>query len=327
MVGSIIPWKGKQKGGEGTQGHGISKQLEDTTRTEEGMERGTGRLGRFNLSLLRGLGGLDSRKGQSRMSALEGRVVGKGLEGTSSHPLSPAVTPTWPMEGIRGMAALKKRRAESYAHLLHPTGTLSTKRGMMSPTTTAVTPSSGIPALVPPPSSGHGNGSVSTTPVSTPVTATPPGQTSSQAPVYDPESLDHPELQLGTRRTVIALPGMMSSIVQYARPEEVKRKLNAHFEERHPAAVDRGLTLSQVRGVKSRMIRVGRALDMEISTLAFAIVYLEKLILNGFIDKANRRVISGVCLILAFKVNEGNEKLLPELMHVCICGRGKGGVS
>ncbi|RKP12854.1 hypothetical protein BJ684DRAFT_4458, partial [Piptocephalis cylindrospora] len=75
------------------------------------------------------------------------------------------------------------------------------------------------------------------------------------------------------------------------------------------------LTLSQVRGVKSRMIRVGRALDMEISTLAFAIVYLEKLILSAFIDKANRRVISGVCLILAFKVNEGNEKLLPELMH------------
>ncbi|KNE68293.1 hypothetical protein AMAG_12960 [Allomyces macrogynus ATCC 38327] len=120
---------------------------------------------------------------------------------------------------------------------------------------------------------------------------------------YDPNYLDDPALTTGRHKTVMALPGMLGSILQYTRPEDVKQDLNARFRATHPD-VDPSLTLSQIRNLKRRLIKVAQIHDLEISSVAKAFVYFEKLVLNRIVQKPNRRLIGAICLLLATKVNE-----------------------
>ncbi|KAI9168107.1 hypothetical protein H9P43_007478 [Blastocladiella emersonii ATCC 22665] len=64
------------------------------------------------------------------------------------------------------------------------------------------------------------------------------------------------------------------------------------------------LTLSQIRNLKRRLVDVGMAHDLEISSLAKSFVYFEKLVLKRTAVKANRRLVGCICLLLATKVNE-----------------------
>lgn len=82
----------------------------------------------------------------------------------------------------------------------------------------------------------------------------------------------------------------MMSIIQYSRPLDLKRELNLHFKATH-ANVDSSLTLSMIRNLKGKLLEIGKRLDMEYSSIAFAYVYFEKLALKGFVGKANRRLI------------------------------------
>ncbi|KNE69591.1 hypothetical protein AMAG_14147 [Allomyces macrogynus ATCC 38327] len=120
---------------------------------------------------------------------------------------------------------------------------------------------------------------------------------------YDPNYLDDPALTTGRHKTVMALPGMLGSILQYTRPEDVKQDLNARFRATHPD-VDPSLTLSQIRNLKRRLIKVAQICDLEISSVAKAFVYFEKLVLKRIVQKPNRRLIGAICLLLATKVNE-----------------------
>ncbi|KAI8843199.1 hypothetical protein BJ741DRAFT_590257 [Chytriomyces cf. hyalinus JEL632] len=133
--------------------------------------------------------------------------------------------------------------------------------------------------------------------------------------VYNPLTLDDPELKTGKHRTVIKLPFFVSSIFLYSRPADIKRELNEHFRETHPS-VDSQLTLSQIRNLKTRMIEIGRAQDMELSSVALAFVYFEKLVIKNFATKANRRLIASVCLLLAAKVNDPKEVKYNDLLEV-----------
>ena len=47
-----------------------------------------------------------------------------------------------------------------------------------------------------------------------------------------------------------------------------------------------------------------RRLGIEISTVALAIVYFEKLVLKGIVSKPNRKLVMSVCFVLAYKFNE-----------------------
>ncbi|KAI9197401.1 uncharacterized protein BJ171DRAFT_223644 [Polychytrium aggregatum] len=120
---------------------------------------------------------------------------------------------------------------------------------------------------------------------------------------YLPLLLDNPEHRTGKNRTIITLPCFIGSIISYSRPSDIKRELNEHFRDTHPS-VDPSLTLTQIRKLKQRMVEIGKAVDLEVTTVAFAIVYLEKLILKTQVNKASRKLIAAVCLFLAIKVNE-----------------------
>jgi hypothetical protein len=69
------------------------------------------------------------------------------------------------------------------------------------------------------------------------------------------------------------------------------------------------LTLSKIRGVKQQALVAAVNANMEVSTVALACVYFERLCLDTRVDKSNRRLSLAACLLLAAKINEKNVRL------------------
>ncbi|CAG8521032.1 5387_t:CDS:10 [Acaulospora colombiana] len=120
---------------------------------------------------------------------------------------------------------------------------------------------------------------------------------------YDPTSLDNPELspndlhdfKSNKHRTVLSLSGLVGSLINHStRPSDLKRESNELFRKEHPY-VDPSLTLSQIRKIKAKLLTASRhdELDLELSTVAKAYAYFEKLILKNLVNKSNRRLIGG----------------------------------
>ncbi|KAI8907495.1 cyclin-like protein [Powellomyces hirtus] len=124
--------------------------------------------------------------------------------------------------------------------------------------------------------------------------------------LYHPFFLDDPELKTGKHRTVITLPCFVSSIIQYSKPSDIKKELNERFRDTHPT-VDPTLTLTQIRRLKDRLLRIGEMQDLELSSVACAYVYFEKLVLKNMVNKESRRLVAAACLLLAAKVNDPKE--------------------
>ena len=123
---------------------------------------------------------------------------------------------------------------------------------------------------------------------------------------YDPLKLDDPNLKTGRHRTIIALPSYISSIIEYARPSELKKELNELFRIQHPD-INETLTLSKIRNLKTSLLEVALAENLELSTVAKAYVYFEKLVFQNFVKKQNRKLIGAICLVLASKINDSKD--------------------
>ncbi|KAL7753386.1 hypothetical protein RI367_001161 [Sorochytrium milnesiophthora] len=120
---------------------------------------------------------------------------------------------------------------------------------------------------------------------------------------YNPNYLDDPELKTGKHRTVIALPCLMGSILQYTKPADLRKELNDQFRDAHPE-ISLTMSLSKIRNLKRRLLDIGLREDLEISSVAKSYVFLEKLILKGLVNKNNRKLMAAICLFLACKVNQ-----------------------
>jgi hypothetical protein len=66
------------------------------------------------------------------------------------------------------------------------------------------------------------------------------------------------------------------------------------------------LTLSKIRSIKQQALKAAVKARLEISTVALACVYFERLCLDCRVDKSNRRLSFAACLLLAAKINESN---------------------
>ncbi|KAI7888981.1 uncharacterized protein EV154DRAFT_516165 [Mucor mucedo] len=98
-------------------------------------------------------------------------------------------------------------------------------------------------------------------------------------------------------------PSSLGTLTNGMRPSDVKREMNEQFRQNHPQ-LSPEITLSKIRAIKLHLFEIGKGLDLEVSSVAHAYVYFEKLVVKNMVTKKNRKLLAACCLFLATKVNE-----------------------
>lgn len=125
--------------------------------------------------------------------------------------------------------------------------------------------------------------------------------------LYDPVSLDDPNMLYGSHRYVLQRSErtgpILSSIILYVNKRELKETLNEQFHERHEN-LPPSLTLSKIRNIKKEMLRFAMKIGIELSSVAIAFINFERLCLKSLVTKFNRKLSMAVSMLLAYKFNE-----------------------
>ncbi|KAI8638394.1 hypothetical protein BD408DRAFT_485570 [Parasitella parasitica] len=98
-----------------------------------------------------------------------------------------------------------------------------------------------------------------------------------------------------------------------------KQKLNDLFHQSHPGVQ---ISFTKIKSIKNHLLNIGKQIDLEISSVAHAFVYFEKLIQKQIVIKQNRKLLAACCLFLATKVNEPkglNFNILLEAISTELC--------
>lgn len=63
------------------------------------------------------------------------------------------------------------------------------------------------------------------------------------------------------------------------KPSELKRDMNEQFRLNHPE-IPPEITLSKIRAIKLHLLEIGKQVDLEVSSVAHAYVFFEKLVIK-----------------------------------------------
>uniref|UniRef100_A0A8C6RH31 CDK5 and Abl enzyme substrate 1 n=2 Tax=Nannospalax galili TaxID=1026970 RepID=A0A8C6RH31_NANGA len=123
---------------------------------------------------------------------------------------------------------------------------------------------------------------------------------------YDPNLLDDPQWPCGKHKRVLIFPSYMTTVIDYVKPSDLKKDMNETFKEKFPHIK---LTLSKIRSLKREMRKLAQEdCGFEEPTVAMAFVYFEKLALKGKLNKQNRKLCAGACVLLAAKIGSDLKK-------------------
>ncbi|KPP70690.1 CDK5 and ABL1 enzyme substrate 2-like [Scleropages formosus] len=122
---------------------------------------------------------------------------------------------------------------------------------------------------------------------------------------YDPNLLSDPQWPCGKHKRVLIFASYMTTVIEYVKPSDLKKDMNETFKEKFPHIK---LTLSKIRSLKREMRSVSEECGLQPVTVAMAFVYFEKLVLQGRLNKQNRKLVSAACVLLAAKISSDLKK-------------------
>ncbi|XP_053309661.1 CDK5 and ABL1 enzyme substrate 2 [Spea bombifrons] len=137
------------------------------------------------------------------------------------------------------------------------------------------------------------------------------GTGEAEAVEYNPNILDDPQWPCGKHKRVLIFASYMTTVIEYVKPSDLKKDMNETFKEKFPHVK---LTLSKIRSLKREIRNVAVECNLEPVTVAMSYVYFEKLVLQGKVNKQNRKLCAGACVLLAAKISSDFKK--PELKHL-----------
>ncbi|KAF8819293.1 cyclin dependent kinase binding protein [Cardiosporidium cionae] len=134
---------------------------------------------------------------------------------------------------------------------------------------------------------------------------------------YDPYYFNNPRYKQGKHHTVMKMPGYTISIIPFVKPKKLKEEINEQFREMNPW-ISSALTLSKIRNLKNDLFGLISQFPMlDISTVAAAWVYFERLVMKRIVHKLNRKLCAVACLVLSYKFNQDFESGILKELAAC----------
>ncbi|XP_019744018.1 CDK5 and ABL1 enzyme substrate 2-like [Hippocampus comes] len=186
----------------------------------------------------------------------------------------------------------------SYAQFLYPTNALARERSR-----SGGAPESGAPPT--PPTRFRGRAPRTFTLARLNSAGAQELHTEEAAAEYDPDLLSSPRWPCGRHKRVLIFASYVTTVIEYVKPSDLKKDMNETFKEKFPHIL---LTLSKIRSLKREMRAVSEECSLQPVTIAMAFVYFEKLVLQGRLNKANRKLVAAACVLLAAKISSDLRK-------------------